>query len=191
MICHRVDDKGVVRIGASGVTLDLIVEYAKVRETFGRKIGSWQAVRHPCADMAVRVEAARCQLFYAATALKEGSPDAPLQVDAAKLLAVRAAQVLVLLPDGAVVTNRIGRHALPVDYVPTDWATVVQRRASREPLDRSLAIVAAAALGHVDVEMVAVVLVGFRSAVDAEVGSAVHAIIEARLLGTDAPPCWS
>src|SRR5262249_507376 len=60
--------------------------YAKVRETFGRPIGAYQAVRHPCADMAVRVEAARCQLWYAAAALKEGRADAPAHLNAAKHL---------------------------------------------------------------------------------------------------------
>ena len=59
-------------VGISEAALDQIVEYAKVRETFGKKIGSWQAVRHPCADMAVRQEAARSRLWFAATAMKEG-----------------------------------------------------------------------------------------------------------------------
>ena len=52
-------------IGIAEAALDLIVDYAKIRETFGRKIGSYQAVRHPCADMALRVEAARSQLWFA------------------------------------------------------------------------------------------------------------------------------
>ena len=64
-------------VGLAEASLDLIVEYAKVRETFGRKIGSWQAVRHPCADMAVRVEAARAQLWYAATALRRRAATPP------------------------------------------------------------------------------------------------------------------
>jgi alkylation response protein AidB-like acyl-CoA dehydrogenase len=74
-------------VGISEAALDQIVEYAKVRETFGRKIGSWQAVRHPCADMAVRLEAARSQLWFAATAMKEGRSDAAVHLDAAKHLA--------------------------------------------------------------------------------------------------------
>jgi alkylation response protein AidB-like acyl-CoA dehydrogenase len=78
-------------IGLAEAALDQIVAYAKVRETFGRKIGSYQAVRHPCADMALRVEAARSQLWYAATALKEGRRDAGVHLDAAKHLANQAA----------------------------------------------------------------------------------------------------
>lgn len=78
-------------IGLAEAALEQIVAYAKVRETFGRKIGSYQAVRHPCADMALRVEAARSQLWYAATALKEGRGDAGVHLDAAKHLANQAA----------------------------------------------------------------------------------------------------
>lgn len=78
-------------VGLAEASLEQIVEYAKVRETFGRKIGSWQAVRHPCADMAIRVEAARSQLWFAATALKERREDAPAHLDAAKLVANQAA----------------------------------------------------------------------------------------------------
>ena len=78
-------------VGIAEAALDLIVEYAKVRETFGKKIGSWQAVRHPCADMAVRREAARSQLWFAAAAMKEGRSDAAVHLDAAKLLANQAA----------------------------------------------------------------------------------------------------
>jgi alkylation response protein AidB-like acyl-CoA dehydrogenase len=78
-------------VGVAERALELIVEYAKVRETFGRKIGTYQAVRHVCADMALRAEAARCQLWYAAAALKERRSDAHVHLDAAKHLANRAA----------------------------------------------------------------------------------------------------
>src|SRR5262245_39753070 len=80
-----------MQVGVAESALDLIVEYAKVRETFGRKIGTYQAVRHACADMALRAEAARCQLWSAAIALKERRPDAHVHLDAAKHLANRAA----------------------------------------------------------------------------------------------------
>src|SRR5262249_60743166 len=73
-----------MQVGVAETALALIVEYAKVRETFGRKIGTYQAVRHACADMALRDEAARCQLWSAAAALKERRPDADLHLDAAQ-----------------------------------------------------------------------------------------------------------
>jgi alkylation response protein AidB-like acyl-CoA dehydrogenase len=80
-----------MQVGVAERALELIVEYAKVRETFGRKIGTYQAVRHACADMALRAEAARCQLWSAAAAMKEHRSDARLHLDAAKHLANRAA----------------------------------------------------------------------------------------------------
>jgi len=80
-----------MQVGVAERALALIVEYAKMRETFGRKIGTYQAVRHACADMALRAEAARCQLWSAAAALKERRSDAHAHLDAAKHLANRAA----------------------------------------------------------------------------------------------------
>ena len=80
-----------MQVGVAESALALIVEYAKVRETFGRKIGTYQAVRHACADMALRGEAARCQLWSAAAAFKERRSDAQAHLDAAKHLANRAA----------------------------------------------------------------------------------------------------
>lgn len=103
-------------VGIAEAALDLIVEYAKVRETFGRRIGAWQAVRHPCADMAVRVEAARAQLWYAAAAIKEGRGDAAVHLDAAKHLANQAAlgnaDTNIQLHGGIGVTDEHHAHLL-------------------------------------------------------------------------------
>jgi alkylation response protein AidB-like acyl-CoA dehydrogenase len=103
-------------LGLAEAALDRIVEYAKVRETFGRKIGSWQAVRHPCADMAVRAEAARAQLWYAAAAIKEGREDADAHLDAAKHLANQAAlanaDANIQLHGGIGVTDEHNAHLL-------------------------------------------------------------------------------
>lgn len=103
-------------VGIAEAALDLIVEYAKIRETFGRKIGAWQAVRHPCADMAVRVEAARCQLWYAAAAMKEARGDAAVHLDVAKHLANQAAlantDATIQLHGGIGVTDEHDAHLL-------------------------------------------------------------------------------
>jgi alkylation response protein AidB-like acyl-CoA dehydrogenase len=69
----------------------MAVEYAKDRVQFGRPIGSFQAVKHRCADMAVRAEVARSLTTFAALALRDGEPDAPRHVLEAKALAVDAA----------------------------------------------------------------------------------------------------
>ena len=78
-------------LGVAERTLEQSVEYAKVRQQFGKPIGSFQAIKHRCADMAVRVEAARSLVAVAAVALNDGLPEAPLYVHAAKTLATNAA----------------------------------------------------------------------------------------------------
>lgn len=60
-------------VGVSERSLDLAVEYAKVRRQFGRPIGSFQAIKHKCADLAVLVESARSTAWWAAWTV-EGSP---------------------------------------------------------------------------------------------------------------------
>lgn len=103
-------------VGIAEAALDLIVDYAKVRETFGRKIGSWQAVRHPCAEMAIRAEAARAQLWYAGAAIKEGREDAQAHLDAGKHLANQAAlanaDANIQLHGGIGVTEEHNAHLL-------------------------------------------------------------------------------
>lgn len=68
---HRAFDA----LGAAARLLDMTVTYAGQREQFGAPIGSFQAVKHHCADMAVAVEAGRATLWAAALAL-DTAPDA-------------------------------------------------------------------------------------------------------------------
>ena len=62
------------QVGAAEACMDLSVTYAKVREQFGRPIGSFQAVKHRCADMLLQVESARSAAYYAGWAA--GAPGA-------------------------------------------------------------------------------------------------------------------
>ncbi|MFB7913152.1 acyl-CoA dehydrogenase [Streptomyces sp. NPDC056061] len=62
--------------GIASRALDTAVEHAKAREQFGRPIGQFQAVKHLCADMLVRVERARALVWDAARAAGEPDPDA-------------------------------------------------------------------------------------------------------------------
>jgi alkylation response protein AidB-like acyl-CoA dehydrogenase len=78
-------------VGVAERTLEMSVAYAKVRQQFGRPIGSFQAVKHRCADMAVRAEVARSLTTYAAVALRDAEPEAGRHVRAAKALAADAA----------------------------------------------------------------------------------------------------
>jgi alkylation response protein AidB-like acyl-CoA dehydrogenase len=53
------------QVGGASRCLDLSVEYARERVQFGRAIGSFQAIKHKCADMLVLVESARSAAYYA------------------------------------------------------------------------------------------------------------------------------
>ncbi|MFM7735656.1 MAG: acyl-CoA dehydrogenase family protein, partial [Alphaproteobacteria bacterium] len=77
-------------VGGIQRTVEASVEYAKVRTQFDKPIGSFQAVKHRCADMAVRAEAARSATAYAIVALRDAASDAPFQVSVAKVLCAQA-----------------------------------------------------------------------------------------------------
>ena len=62
-------------IGAAERALELTLEYAKVREQFGRPIGSFQAVQHLCADMLRAIELGRAVGYYAAWACDDADPE--------------------------------------------------------------------------------------------------------------------
>jgi acyl-CoA dehydrogenase-like protein len=78
-------------VGVAERTVEMSVDYGKVRQQFGKPIGSFQAIKHRCADMAVRAEVARSAVIYAAVAVRDGERDADFLVHAAKLLASTAA----------------------------------------------------------------------------------------------------
>ena len=59
------------QVGGAQACLDMSVAYAIEREQFGRPIGSFQAIKHKCADMMVLVESARSAVYYAACAARE------------------------------------------------------------------------------------------------------------------------
>ncbi|HJT38438.1 MAG TPA: acyl-CoA dehydrogenase family protein [Actinomycetota bacterium] len=71
-------------IGTAERILDMTVEYSKQREQFGRPIGSFQAIKHKCAEMATELEAARAAAYYACWAVSSGAEDAPLSTHIAK-----------------------------------------------------------------------------------------------------------
>jgi alkylation response protein AidB-like acyl-CoA dehydrogenase len=73
--------------GAAQRVLEMTVEYAKLRVAFGKPIGSYQGVKHKCADMLVEIENAKSLTYYAAWAVDEGAADAPLAVSMAKAAA--------------------------------------------------------------------------------------------------------
>jgi alkylation response protein AidB-like acyl-CoA dehydrogenase len=72
------------QVGGAQRCLDMSVEYAKERVQFGRPIGSFQAIKHKCADMMVEVESARSASYYAGWAAAEDTEDLPVAAALAK-----------------------------------------------------------------------------------------------------------
>jgi alkylation response protein AidB-like acyl-CoA dehydrogenase len=72
------------QLGGAQRCLEMSVDYAKERYQFGRPIGSFQAVKHKCADMLVAVEGARSAAYYAGWAAAMGDPDLPVAAAVAK-----------------------------------------------------------------------------------------------------------
>jgi alkylation response protein AidB-like acyl-CoA dehydrogenase len=72
------------QVGGAQMCLDMSVEYAKVRVQFGRPIGSFQAIKHKCADMLVQVESAKSAAYYAGWAVVEESDELPIVAPLAK-----------------------------------------------------------------------------------------------------------
>ena len=65
------------QLGGAQRALDMAVEYAKIRYQFGRPIGSFQAIKHRCADQLLEVASLRSAVGYAAAAVDEDSPEVP------------------------------------------------------------------------------------------------------------------
>ena len=71
-------------VGGAQKVLDMSVEYAKVRVQFGRPIGSFQAIKHKCADMLLEVESGKSAAYYAAWAAAEDNDELPVAASLAK-----------------------------------------------------------------------------------------------------------
>jgi alkylation response protein AidB-like acyl-CoA dehydrogenase len=72
------------QVGGAQRCLDSSVEYAKTRIQFGRPIGSFQAIKHKCADMLLEVESAKSAAYYAGWAAAEDSDELPVVASLAK-----------------------------------------------------------------------------------------------------------
>lgn len=77
--------------GIARSTAEQSTAYAKDREQFGRPVGSFQAVKHRCADMEVRADAAVQLTRLASLAVAGDHPDATFQAEAARVVAADAA----------------------------------------------------------------------------------------------------
>src|SRR5580704_6693034 len=73
------------QVGGASRAVEMAAEYAGMRVQFGRPIGSFQAIKHMCADMLTEAEAARSAAYYGLWALAAGSEDVPLAASLAKV----------------------------------------------------------------------------------------------------------
>lgn len=94
-ILMRLYDRAAVllafeQIGGAQAALDAACAYAKDRVTFGRPIGSYQAIKHRLADMYVSLELARSNAYYGAWALEKDSPNLPVAAAGARISASEA-----------------------------------------------------------------------------------------------------
>ncbi|HEX6857901.1 MAG TPA: acyl-CoA dehydrogenase [Streptosporangiaceae bacterium] len=112
-------------LGAGRALLEQSVQHARQRTQFGRAVGSFQAVKHRLADVAIALEFARPLVAEAAAAQTEGRATAPRDTSAAKVAATDAAHLAAraaLQVHGAIgYTRELGLHL---------WLTKVQALAS-------------------------------------------------------------
>ncbi|QFU91080.1 acyl-CoA dehydrogenase family protein [Amycolatopsis sp. YIM 10] len=77
---------GCEQTGGAAAAMELAVHHARNRVQFGRPIAAFQAIKHRCADMAVRVEAARSASLWAAAAISDDPPSAAAATATAALV---------------------------------------------------------------------------------------------------------
>ncbi|MDQ0242123.1 acyl-CoA dehydrogenase family protein [Arthrobacter bambusae] len=78
------------QLGVAGQALDSAIEYAKSRHQFGRPIGSFQAIKHKCADLLIDLESARSAVAFAIWSASNGHSCLPLAAAVAKAAASEA-----------------------------------------------------------------------------------------------------
>src|SRR4051794_12572918 len=78
------------QVGGAARAMEMSIEHAKAREQFGRPIGSFQAVKHACADMLLSVEAARSAAAHGLRSADDGADDLPLVARIAAVTASKA-----------------------------------------------------------------------------------------------------
>ncbi|MRJ77289.1 acyl-CoA dehydrogenase [Aeromicrobium sp. SMF47] len=72
------------QIGGAAKCLEMAVDYAKIREQFGRPIGSFQAIKHKCADMLLEVESGKSASYYASSVVAAGDHESSIAAALAK-----------------------------------------------------------------------------------------------------------
>lgn len=118
-VCARVIDAGRIilaadTLGAASTMLHKAVAYSKERVQFGRQIGSFQAVKHMCAEMAAELEPCRAMMWYAAHAFDAMPDEARLNACHAKAhiseVGTRIARTSTEVHGGIGFTDELGLH---------------------------------------------------------------------------------
>ena len=101
-------------LGAAQAMIDKAVAYAAERQQFGRVIGSFQAVKHMCAEMAAKLEPGRALIWHAAHALDIGDSEGPVMANLAKSYMAEAgtfiARTSTEVHGGMGFTDLVGLH---------------------------------------------------------------------------------
>lgn len=101
-------------LGACEVMIEKAVDYAKERRQFGRVIGSFQAVKHMCAEMAAELEPCRALVWYAAYAFDEARDESSLTAAHAKAhtseIGRFVARTATEVHGGMGITDLLGLH---------------------------------------------------------------------------------
>ena len=87
--------------GSAAACLDTTVDYLKTRKQFGKLIGSYQALKHPCVDILVGVDSTRSFVYHAATLLSDGSLDRDAEI-ACRMAKAQATETLKYAGDRAI-----------------------------------------------------------------------------------------
>jgi alkylation response protein AidB-like acyl-CoA dehydrogenase len=118
-------------VGAARAALEMTVDYLKVRQQFGRPLGSFQALRHRVADLTVELDAATSTVWYAARAAADQADDLRVVAPLAKAVAQDAfthiAGEVIQLHGGIGFTWEHNAHL----YFKRAWATALLHGDSR------------------------------------------------------------
>ncbi len=136
------------QVGGAQVMLGRTVEHASGRYQFGVPIGSFQAVKHRCADMLVAVEQARSAAYHGAWSLQDGTDDPALAASMAKAVAsdsyVKVAAAAIQLHGGTGFSWEYPAHL----YFKRAATDAVVLGSTEQHIDRIAALVLDAAPGR-------------------------------------------
>jgi alkylation response protein AidB-like acyl-CoA dehydrogenase len=126
-----------IQLGLAEGALELATAYAKERQQFGKVIGSFQAIKHLCADMVARVEVSRAAVYMAGVCLDDPEVGDPARAaSVARVLANSASsdngRDCVQVHGGMGYTWEVDAHL----YVKRAWALATTYGTSDEHADR-------------------------------------------------------